>query len=99
MQVKIIAECNTFDLHLATILMHLQKQRDVWLDKVINLQQYILRYTVANPTSLGNVTFHLVDKWIYAAGKRFYAAGSRWTYRNNKVHFCRLFEGKMLIVH
>ena len=40
------------------ILMHLQMQRHVWLDNVINLRQYILRYTVANPTSLSNVAFH-----------------------------------------
>ena len=39
------------------ILMHLQMQLDVWLDNVINLRQYILRYTVANPTSLHNVIF------------------------------------------
>ena len=38
--------------------MHLQMQRDVWLDNVINLQQYILRYTVGNPTSWRNVAFH-----------------------------------------
>ena len=38
--------------------MHLQMQRDFWLDNVLNLQQYILRYTVANPTSLRNVAFH-----------------------------------------
>ena len=38
--------------------MHLQMQRNVWLDNVINLRQYILRYTVANPTSLRNVAFH-----------------------------------------
>ena len=38
--------------------MHLQMQRDIWLDNVINLQQYILWYTVANPTSLCNVAFH-----------------------------------------
>ena len=54
--------------------MHLQMQHNVWLDNIINSRQYILRYTVGNPTSLRNVTF-LVDKWIYAAGKRFYAAG------------------------
>ena len=35
----------------------------------------------------------------YAAGKRFYAAGSRWTKRRNKVHFRCHFEGKILIVH
>ena len=38
--------------------MHLQIQRDIWLDNVINLRQYILRYTVGNPTSLPNVAFH-----------------------------------------
>ena len=38
--------------------MHLQMQRNVWLDNVINLWQYILRYTVGNPTSLCNVAFH-----------------------------------------
>ena len=38
--------------------MHLQKQRNIRLDSVINLRQYILRYTVANPTSLCNVAFH-----------------------------------------
>ena len=38
--------------------MHLQMQRDVWLDNVINLRQYILRYTVGNPTSLRNVAFY-----------------------------------------
>ena len=38
--------------------MHLQVQRDVWLDNVIHLRQYILRYTVGNQTSLRNVAFH-----------------------------------------
>ena len=38
--------------------MHLQMQRGVWLDNLINLQQYILRYTVANQTALHNVAFH-----------------------------------------
>ena len=33
-------------------------QREVWLDNVINLWQYILRYTVPNLTSLRNVAFH-----------------------------------------
>ena len=30
--------------------MHLQMQRNVWLDNVINLRLYILRYTDGNPT-------------------------------------------------
>ena len=38
--------------------MHLQMQRVIFLDNVINLQQFILRYTVANPTSLRNVALH-----------------------------------------
>ena len=38
--------------------MHLQMQSNVWLDNVINLRQYNLRYTVGNPTSLRNVAFH-----------------------------------------
>ena len=38
--------------------MHLQMQHNVWLDNVINLRQYILRYTVGNSTSLPNVAFH-----------------------------------------
>ena len=40
------------------ILMHLRIQCDVWLDNVKNLRQYILRFTVGYPMSLGNVTFH-----------------------------------------
>ena len=38
--------------------MHLQMQCNVRLDNIINLQQYILQYTVANPTSLRNVAFN-----------------------------------------
>ena len=38
--------------------MHLQMQRNVRLDNIINLRQYILRYNVGNPTSLRNVAFH-----------------------------------------
>ena len=78
--------------------MHLQMQRDVWLDNVKNLLQYILRYTVANPTSLRNVVFHwLTSKYMQlASGFMQLAAAKR---RHNKVHFHRLFEGKMLIVH
>ena len=38
--------------------MLLQMQREVWLDNVINLRQYILQYTAGNPMSLCNVAFH-----------------------------------------
>ena len=48
--------------------MHLQMQRDVWLDNVVNLLQYILRYTVGNPTSLRNVNFHwLTSEYLQLA--------------------------------
>ena len=69
--------------------MHLQMQRDVWLDKV-------LQYTVANLTSLRNVAFHwLTSEYMQlASGIMQLAAAGR---RLNKVHFHCLFEGKMLI--
>ena len=49
--------------------MHLQMQRDVGLDNVINLRQYIMRYTVGNMTSLRNVAFHwLTSEYMQLAG-------------------------------
>ena len=80
------------------LLMHLFMQRDVCLDKVMNLRQYILQYTVANPTSLRNVTFHRVTSEYMQLASGFMqlaAAGCVC----NRVHFHCLFEGKMLIVH
>ena len=38
--------------------MHSRMKRDIWLDNVKNLRRYILRYTVANPTSSRNVASH-----------------------------------------
>ena len=38
--------------------------------------------------------FSLVDKWIYAAGKRFYAADSRWMLGATKYIFIVFFKGK-----
>ena len=49
---------NSWNLKLKEILMHLRMQRDVWLDNVKNLQRYILRYTVWNPTSSCYVASH-----------------------------------------
>ena len=76
----------------------MQMQRDVWLDNVINLRQYILQYTDANLTSLSNVAFHwLTSKYMQlASGFMQLAADGR---RRNKVHFHCIFEGKILIVH
>ena len=55
--------------------MHLRMQRAIWLDNIINLQLYILRYTFANSTSLRNVVF---IGW-QSEYMRFYAAGSHGT--------------------
>ena len=76
------------------ILMFLQMQRDIRLDNVINLRQYNLRYTVANPTSLRNVAF----QWFISEYMQL-ASGFLQLARRNKVHFHCLFEGKMLIEH
>ena len=53
------------------IQMHMQMQRDILLDNVINLRQYILLYTVANPTSLCNVAFH----WLTSGLMKLAATG------------------------
>ena len=74
--------------------MHLQMQRDVWLDNVINLRQYILRYTVGNPTSLRNVAFHwLTSEYMQLASgfMQLAAAGRKGA---TSTFYC-LFEGKM----
>ena len=61
------------------ILMHLHMQRDVCLVNVINLRQYILRYTFANSTSLRNVAFHwLTSEYMQlASGYTQLAAAGR----------------------
>ena len=74
--------------------MHLQIHRDVWLDNLINLRQYILRYTVGNPTSLHNVAFHWLTSELYAAGKRFYAAGVAGRIGATKYIFTVFVKGK-----
>ena len=74
--------------------MHLEMQRDVGLDNVINLRQYILRYTVGNPTSLRNVAFY----WLTSEYMQL-ASGFMKTYMSKKVHFHCPYEGIMLIVH
>ena len=60
--------------------MHLQMQRDVWLDNVINLRQYILRDTVPNSTSLLNVAFHwLKSEYMQlVSGFMQLTAAGRW---------------------
>ena len=68
-------------------------QRDVGLDNVINLRQYILRYTVGNPTSLPNVAFHwLTSEYMQLAGgfMQLAAAG----HIGATKHIFTVFEGK-----
>ena len=78
--------------------MHLQMQRDVWLDNVINLRQYILWYIDAYPGLLHNFAFHwLTSEYMQMAnGFMKLATAGR---RHNKVPFHCHFKGKMLIVH
>ena len=65
-------------MRLLHILMHLQMQRDVWLDNVINLRPYILRYTVGNPTSLRNVAFYwLASEYMQLASGFMQLAAAR----------------------
>ena len=64
----------------------------------MTLRQYILLYTVANLTSLRNVTFHwLTNEYMHMTSgfMKLVAAGRG----RNKVDFHCLFEGKMLKVH
>ena len=79
-------------------LMHLQMQRDVWLDNFINLRQYILRYTVANLTSLLNAPFHWLKSEYMQLARGFMqlAAAGRWCHI---LHFHSQSYVKMLLVH
>ena len=73
-------------------------QGEVRLDNVINLQQCILLYTVANSMSLRKVAFHWFKSEYIQLGSVFMqlvAAGRR----RKIVHVHCLFEEKMLIVH
>ena len=78
---------NVSNAQINNILMHLQMQRDVWLDNVINLRQYILRYTVGNSTSLRNVAFH----WLTSEYMQLAAPGRICA---TKYIFTALLRGK-----
>ena len=70
-------------------------QRDVWLDNLINLWQYILRYTVGNPTSLCNVAFHwLISEYMQLASGFMQLAAAGRIHRRNKVHFTVFLKGE-----
>ena len=56
---------------MLNVLMHLQMQRDVWLDNVINLRQYIRRYT--SPNENFEYIYPLnIFRFIYSAIKDFH---------------------------
>ena len=74
--------------------MHLQKQRDVWLDNVINLRQYILRYTVGDPTSLRNVTFHWLTSEYMQLASGFMQLAAAGGISTTKYIFTVFLKGK-----
>ena len=81
-------------MYKKVFLMHLQMKRYVWLHNVINLLQYILRYTVGKPTSLRNVAVHwLTSKYMQlASGFMQLAAAGR--IGATKYIFTVFFKGK-----
>ena len=81
------------------ILMHLQKQCDVWLDNIINLWQNILGYTVANLTSLHNVAFHWFKSEYMQLASGFMQLAAAGPIYATKYIFAFFIEGKALIVY
>ena len=79
---------------LIVILMHLQMQRDVWLDNIINLRQYILRYTVGNSTSLHNVAFHWLTSEHMQLTSRFMQLAAAVRIGTTKYFFTVFLKGK-----
>ena len=75
--------------------MHLQMQRDVWLDNVINLRQYILLYTVGNPTPLRNVAFHWLTSEYTQLASGFMQLAAAGRICVTKYIFTVFFEGKI----
>ena len=73
--------------------MHLQMQRDVWLDIVINLQQYILRHTVGNPTSL-RFHFHWLTNEYMQPASRFMQLAAAGRISATKYIFTVFLKGK-----
>ena len=74
--------------------MHLQMQRDIWLGNVINLWQYILRYTVGNPTSLRNVAFHWLTSEYLQLASRFMQLEDAGRIGATKYIFTVFLKGK-----
>ena len=74
--------------------MHLQLQRDVGFDNVINLRQYILRYTVGNPTSLCNVAFHWLTSEYMQLASGFIQLATAERIAATKYIFTVFLKGK-----
>ena len=74
--------------------MHLQMQRDFWLDNVINLQQYILQYTVGNRMSLRNVAFHWLTSEFMELASGFMQLAAAWRLGATKYIFTVSFKEK-----
>ena len=85
-----------YSQYIYPILMHFHMQRDVWLDNVVDLRQYILRYTFGNPTSLRNVAFHwLSSEYMQlASGFMQLAAARRIHVGATKYIFTVFVKGK-----
>ena len=78
---------------ICCILMHLQMQRDVWLDDV-NLRQYILWYTVGILTSLCNVAFHWMTREYMQLASGFMQLAAAGHIGATKYIFTVFLKGK-----
>ena len=69
-------------------------QRHVWLDNVINMRQYILRYTVGSPMSLRNVAFHWVTSEYMQLASGFMQLAAAGRIGATKYIFTVFLKGK-----
>ena len=69
-------------------------QQNLLLDNVINLQQYILQYTVANLTSLRNVTFHWLTSEYMQLASGFMQLAAAGRIGATKYIFTVFLKGK-----
>ena len=73
--------------------MHLQMQRDICLDNHKFATVYPAMYC-RTPNTITLRHFSMVDKWIYAARKRYYAAGIAGCIGAKKYIFTVFLKGK-----
>ena len=77
--------------------MQLILYRDVSLDKVNNLRQYILRYTVRSSLMSLNMSHSLDDVQIYAAGNALIWDETVETHKNGDNHIQNLNMGRYIV--